>query len=149
MIGFLQGFYEDDVLAEMNEADVIRQASGKALEIAMLGLKDEAISIWTLLKSSPHFSEKTISSAMEFFFAESGTDRPVGMQRLQEGKLQELEQKVYDGLPHLPEEVKSSNDKKDSYDQLSNFVKSLSTEYGANATTGYTVRALPRQIVSD
>jgi hypothetical protein len=139
MSRFLHGFLEEDILSETSERNVIRQASEKALELAMLGLADEANFIWTLLKRSAHFSEKDISSAMEFFFAESRIHRPCGVPYLEEEDLLRLEKEALENFPHLPLVLDISNVREENYIELLDFVEAMDANF-ANATTGYDVR---------
>jgi len=135
MIGFLQGFYGDAILAETDEMEVVRCAAQKAIEIAMMGLADEANNLLTLAKVKE--TNRTISvlftSQLEFFLAES---RACGSDGLDEQGLRELEVTAKGYLPHLPEGITFDDVTQESYANLNKFAKEMEESGYSKATTG-------------
>ncbi|RDW72841.1 hypothetical protein BP6252_06748 [Coleophoma cylindrospora] len=119
---FLQGFLEDDILAECSTGAVVANASFKAVELAMLGLPDEANAIFALLHPTGCLR---YSSPMEFFFAASGTRRPDGTEPLNDQKLAPLEQQALESFGHLPRDINFANIDETSYEKISSFVNDL------------------------
>jgi len=141
MFGFLQGFYGDAILAETDDMAVIRCAAGKAIEIAMMGLADEANNLLTLAKAKE--TNRTISvlfaSQLEFFLAES---RVRGSDGLDEQGLRKLEMTAKGYLPHLPEGITFDDVTQESYTNLNKFAKETEESGCSKATTGVDVCAL-------
>lgn len=146
MSTFLQGFFEEKILFEADEASVIRQATAKALDIAMMGLAAEAREILTLVKlSEAKENNKSLANLfanlftpqLEFFMAES---RPLrGVDAVDEEKILGLEVATKDALPHLPEGIEVKDGSEESYGKLKKFAGEMEGSGYSHATTGYDV----------
>lgn len=152
MAAFLQGFFSEEILFQANETVVIRKATEKAIEIAMMGLANEAREILELVKlSESKETEKSLahlfSPRLEFLLDQSplalADSRLIsGVNGLDEEKLAELEMVAKDALPHLPEGIKVKDGNEESYRELKEFAKAIEKSGYSHATTGYDVRIL-------
>ncbi|RDW87919.1 hypothetical protein BP5796_03613 [Coleophoma crateriformis] len=133
---FLQGFLEDDILAERSTDAVVANASLKAVELAMLGLPDEANAIFTLLHPT---GSLRYSSQMEFFFAASGMRRPDGTEPLDDQQLAPLEQRALESFGHLPRDINFANIDETSYEKITSIVNDLDSRNSPykDARTGF------------
>lgn len=146
-LGFLQGFYEDEVLGERSEDVIARAALTKAKELAMLGLADEAHAIISTLHEFGMRSGKRPGSLLDtslgFFYQAAGIPRPGATHGLSEQELKENQLEVLkDNTYHLPEGTNFGDISDESYARLSRFVDSIAATNGAHATTGYVVQQL-------
>lgn len=143
---FLQGFFEEKILFQADEASVIRQSTEKALDIAMMGLAAEAREILTLVtlaeaeenhKSLANLLANLFTPQLEFFMAES---QPLcGVDAVDEEKILELEVATKVALPHLPEGIEVKDSSEESYGELKEFAGEMEGSWCSHATTGYDV----------
>lgn len=111
MVGFLQRFYEEDTLYEVDDGITFSQATRKAVELAMLGLPQEANAILTILLAHGHsltYANDRICA--EFFWSESDIacpdQTPIPNKEhtsCEDERLQKVERDARDLFSHLPE----------------------------------------------
>ncbi|QDS73749.1 hypothetical protein FKW77_004988 [Venturia effusa] len=143
MTGFLQGFFEEEILFEAYETRVILKATEKAIEIAIMGLAPEAQEILGLVNlprsnAAQEPLAKLFTPRLQFFMAESRQHRESNsLDELDEEKLLDLEGVAKDELPHLPEEIEVKNGSEEMYSRLKEFAKEVEKSWCCDATTGY------------
>lgn len=149
-LGFLQGFYEDEILGERSEEVVVRQASTKAKELAMLGMTDEAHAIISTLQEYGKRSRTTsvLDISLEFFYQAAGLPRPGATHSFSEEELKETQLEVLkDNTYHLPDDTNFSNVTNESYSRMSRFAETVAEQNYANTTTGYQAMLLSQALV--
>lgn len=130
--GFLQGFYEDEILGESQAEDVGDHGHRQALHLAMLGLVDEAHAIFTLLQAYDLLPAET---AARLFYHASGLAAPSRSDTTADVAALELTTMEFPAS-YLPEEYDLEKVTEDGYEKLRGLSKGLAENEFADAETG-------------
>lgn len=139
MGGFLRDFRPHYWLVRKNDHGCLRSASTKAVELAMLGLTDEALAIFSVLHAHPSFAQMrqlVIPAAKKMFL------HAVGESRLTEEELQQEQlQAVQTNVMHvrLEPNVDWANVTAEDYQRLHTWAEEVERSRWAMAETGFDV----------
>lgn len=112
-------------------------ATLKAIELAMLGLADEAVSISNTVDGHTSNLQRNHAIALAYFYAESGHTNPSSTGALDEEALKQVDEEAISQIPDLPEGVDLSNVTQESYTALKSHAEQEEKLDRADATTGY------------
>lgn len=139
--GFLQGFYEDQILGEPSPDVVGRQGYRQALHLAMLGLADEAHAIFMLLhrhdlKPARQWAQGT---SIALFYHASDLASPLAGEESDVVELQRFSMKFPLSYIHNSDgqQIDLDNITENDFSALHEYTMELTSKDHANAATGY------------